>query len=743
VTAADDRPGGLRLLLFGPVLLRRTEREQTARGQAAEAPAAPELAPPDQPDSTEPDAGTRPPKSACGPQEPRPPRSPRPSRTGRMRDWLRRAVRELRWLGSVLIWAATWLGRGWRGLAGLPARGRPFWLSPGRLWSGLAPVRTALRRLGALLVESAPAQPRQDELRPAERRRGQPRRDQPRPGPSHLRSAVLELRPLRLLTRPLGRTPGDRTPADKTPRDRTPGERPRRDPLRIQAPATVAWLALGMVLYFCYLRLSRTVPANADGASNALQAWAMLHGNPLLRGWILSDVSFYTTELPQYMLIEMARGLTPDVMHVAGAMTYALLVLLAARLAKGSARGVAGLARVTVTIAIMAVPPQSSVSVLMLEPDHVGSAIPVLLVLLLLDRVGRRWFVPVAVFLLLTWALVADQVILTSAVGPLLIVALARAYRTVIQRRRPIRRAWFEFGLAAAAAASVPAADRVDALITAAGGFRVMPVSDALLPFAGLPHSALEVLLGVLVLFGANFAGHQVGFLAGVGLLHLAGAILVGWAVCAVVRRFGRWQMAIQVMAVAVVFGVLAYLLGSRATSSETSREFVAILPLGAALAGRVLADRMRRARLMPAVAVMLAVYAAAFFIYMTRPAAPAQNQSLATWLAGHRLYYGLGDYWMANSVTVDSGGKVAVRAITTSNAYASWPHLWEAEPSWYSPAAHLANFVALPSYGPGPWQRAPFALAMVTTFGQPAQVYLLPDYTVLVWNYNLLTRLR
>ena len=45
----------------------------------------------------------------------------------------------------------------------------------------------------------------------------------------------------------------------------------------------------------------------------------MLHGNPLLRGWRLSDVSFYTTELPEYMLVELVKGIRPDVVHVAGA----------------------------------------------------------------------------------------------------------------------------------------------------------------------------------------------------------------------------------------------------------------------------------------------------------------------------------------------------------------------------------------------------------------------------------------
>jgi hypothetical protein len=62
----------------------------------------------------------------------------------------------------------------------------------------------------------------------------------------------------------------------------------------------------------------------------------MLHGNPLLRGWSLSDVSFYTTELPQYMLVELARGLNSDVTAFASAMTYPLVVLLAALLAMGS-----------------------------------------------------------------------------------------------------------------------------------------------------------------------------------------------------------------------------------------------------------------------------------------------------------------------------------------------------------------------------------------------------------------------
>jgi hypothetical protein len=44
-----------------------------------------------------------------------------------------------------------------------------------------------------------------------------------------------------------------------------------------------------------FLRSLAAFAAGSDGASNALEAWDLLHGNWLLRGWTLTDVSFYTT----------------------------------------------------------------------------------------------------------------------------------------------------------------------------------------------------------------------------------------------------------------------------------------------------------------------------------------------------------------------------------------------------------------------------------------------------------------
>ncbi len=563
-----------------------------------------------------------------------------------------------------------------------------------------------------------------------------PRRDLLLPG----RQLAWQLRPADVVRLVVIRRPGKAGPEAVPADDVAPGaQRVRRD-LPLTFAAGLGWVVAGLVLYTCYLHVSRTVPANSDGASNALQAWAMLHGNPLLRGWVLSDVSFYTTELPQYMIIELVRGLTPDVMHIAGAMTYAIVVLLAARLAKGGATGVDGLLRAGLAVGIMVAPQQSSVGVLMLQPDHVGTAAPVLLLFLLLDRAARKWYVPPLAFLVVGWSLVADQVVLITAAGPLAFVGLARAYNATVRKREPARTVWFELALTAAAAAGVFAGERTLAVIKASGGFVVMPVSNVLAPFDQLAHNLQQVVLGTLVLFSANFPGDRVSFAAVDAMLHLIGAGLVAWAVAGALRRFAGGDLAVQLLAVAVPLSIVACLLGPKAAQPDNSREFAAVLPLGAALAGRLLAGRLRQARLVPALAAVLGVYVAGLVMLVAKPPAPAQNQALAGWLAAHRLSYGLADYWLANSTTVDSGGKVQVLAIR--NGSWVWPARWESEASWYSASSHLANFVVLPSTGAGPWSLAPSAAGMIKVFGQPSTVYFLSSYTVLVWNSNLLGKL-
>ena len=502
-----------------------------------------------------------------------------------------------------------------------------------------------------------------------------------------------------------------------------------------------AWLAAGALLFGCYLQLSRTVPVDSDGAANALQAWDMLHGNLLLRGWWLSDVSFYTTELPQYMLIELVRGLSPDVVHVAGAITFTLLVLLAAMLARGRQRGTEAAVRMGIAAGIMLAPQLGGgVYVLMLDPDHTGTSVPVLLIWLLLDRAPRRWYVPPAVTVLLAWALAADGLVMLIGVLPLLAVCVVRCYQGLVRQRLPPGSRWFEMSLAAGALISVALANEALALIARHGGFRVWPVSSQLASYAELPRHLLLTGQGLLLLFGADFFGRDLNLAVALAMLHWAGLALAGWGACAAARRFASGSdLVAQVLVAAVAIDLAAYVAGIRAVDLHSTREIAAVLPCCAVLAGRLLAGRLDAARMTPALLVVLTGYVVCLGREMGQPAQPAQGQVLASWLAAHHLDYGLAGYWQAASTTLDSRDKVHVLSVLPRYGTVSRGS-WETDTSWYDPQRHTATFFVLPPGQPG--LTYPWSFDVRGAFGQPARIYDAGPYTVLVWNRNLLTGL-
>ena len=499
------------------------------------------------------------------------------------------------------------------------------------------------------------------------------------------------------------------------------------------------WAVAPVALFFCYLRVSQTEPGDSYGAVFSLQAWDMLHGNLLLHGWSLSDVSFYTTELPEYMLVDLARGLTPDVVHVAAAITYTLLVLLAGLLAKGRTTGQEAAVRVLIAVGIMCSPQAGNgIFVLLGAPDHVGTCVPVLLALLILDRAGPRWYLPVLVGVLLTWALIADPVVRLTGVLPLVAVCGVRIYQSVVQQRQPLRSRWYEAALMAAGLVAMGIASGALALIRAQGGFFVNPVAPLLDSVSALPHHLLVTLQGLLLLFGADFFGHNLGLTSALLLLHLVGLALAGWATCLAVRRFNRGiDLVSQVLAAAIGINLAAFLLWAKIGNVTTTREMAAVLPFGAVLAARLLAGRLAHARLLPALSVVLCGYLVSLGLVAASPVRPPDNQQLTSWLAAHHFRYGVGASWLGSVVTVSSNERVELRPVTTKG-HVLVHSQWESKASWFDPRLHYANFVVLIDQPPSP------SIATVrAAFGAPQRTYHVGPYTVLTWPKNLLTELR
>ena len=317
----------------------------------------------------------------------------------------------------------------------------------------------------------------------------------------------------------------------------------------------------------------------------------MLHGNVLLRGWKLADVTFYTTEVPQYALVELVHGLDQNVVRIGAAMTYTLVLLFVALVAKGTATGRAAVARVAIGVGIMLAPQLASgTNVLLSSPDHIGTSVPLLLILLILDRVRRpRWWVPVIVALLLAWAQLADSIVLLAAVIPLAVVC---AFRVARSRQRLADR-WYEIALAGGAVAGFAVAQVAYQVIHAVGGYTERPLGTQLAPLSEIFGHNLPIAAQCLLLLpGADFLGLPAGASTLFVALHLVGVAVAAAAIAA--RRSGgsaagtRTSVS-QLLLAGIVVNFVAFVATTHVFIVASAREIAPVLPFAAVLAGREL----------------------------------------------------------------------------------------------------------------------------------------------------------
>ncbi|HEX8008586.1 MAG TPA: hypothetical protein VF482_19410 [Trebonia sp.] len=527
--------------------------------------------------------------------------------------------------------------------------------------------------------------------------------------------------------------------------------------LRRRLPVLVVSVLALVVGSAVYTRLSWTFPVDSDGASNALQAWQMLHGNPLLRGWVLSDVSFYTTELPQYMLVELAHGLNEGVIHIAAAITYTLAIGFAAQLAAGRATGRTAILAACVAAGIMLAPQLSTgILVLLSSPDHIGTSVPVMLAWLILDRARPRWGVPVLVSLILGWAAVADALVLYVAVAPLVGVCVIRVIHAMARLRAPLASQWYELSLAAGAIVAVAASRLALRLIAAFGGFSSPAPKTHIATLSHLlQHNVPVVAHGLLMLFGADFLDFPVSAFL---VLHLVGVLLAVAGIAVTVWHFLRDRdLVAQLLLTGILINLAIFLASTSVSWLPTMREIDVVLPFSAALAGRQLAPRIaaaaRPAAMLTtgALALVGAGYLAGLGHDVVQPVPPAQVQRLTAWLEEHHLTDGLSGYWESNVVTLTSGDQVRVRLVEISHGLLNsrgvvstmlTPGVRESDSAWYDPAHATADFVLL-FPGSGAFLGFTDRGTVLATFGKPGRTYQVDGFTVLVWPHtNLLTRL-
>jgi len=403
----------------------------------------------------------------------------------------------------------------------------------------------------------------------------------------------------------------------------------------------------------------------------------------------------------------------------------------------------------------------------------------VLILLLFLDRAEDRsggWLIPAAACAAAAIADVGDELTLVAAIVPLAIVCAVRLTTGRLTAGRltaghPARaQVLLDRRLLLAAVASAGLAELANLTLRALGGFVLRPVNGvAVAPLGQVPAHARLLWQAIVILFGANQPGSTrqpqlVSAHLPVALMaafHVTGLLLAGAGLAAGLgslrsRQAGRaTQVLVVSILVLLAFGACTTLVQSRSYFHEVA----ALLPLSAALAGRVLVPLAARrrpawprsARLPGALlGAWLALTVAEVGYTATWPALPPPQQSVAAWLVSHHERAGLAGYFQATSTTVTSGGRVLVAGITLpAAASAGQPasdrpaaYRWESAADWYQPARHDATFVIAVA-GPASARAGGLPVPAVrASFGRPVAQYLVGADVIMIYGYNLLTRL-
>jgi hypothetical protein len=160
---------------------------------------------------------------------------------------------------------------------------------------------------------------------------------------------------------------------------------------------------------------------------------------------------------------------------------------------------------------------------------------------------------------------------------------------------------------------------------------------------------------------------------------------------------------------------------------------------LGARLAGQIAeraTDGWPRIVLAGVAGLVVLGYATTFVNTLTTPSPAQPAVSLAAYLEQHHLTRGIGDYWSASIVTVESSDSVVVRPVVTR---AGGQHVVRyrrlSSSAWYGGGFEFLVYNATVPWGGVDAQSA------LASFGPPQHVAAVGPYHVLTWAHDLSLR--
>jgi hypothetical protein len=488
-----------------------------------------------------------------------------------------------------------------------------------------------------------------------------------------------------------------------------------------------------------------------------LEGKALL-GNFTLTHWALSLDSFWLVDAPIYAVVVLVSGVHPQLLHLVPAIIAVGVIGFGAWIAqRGFGRRAGFLAAATVVV-LLGLPTHAFAQFFLIGPFHVATTLWCLVAFVALRRARFGWGWLLAVCFLAA-GLLGDLQTVVLAVAPIGLAGMVAALRA---------RRW-RVGVPALTAAlgSLVLAEAVRRIAWVIGTYTIGPANPRA-DFHQMAHNIFHVITWGAALEGVGsrpfgspgvppvlWAAHAVGLGLGV-LAVVAGLVAI---VRSIVRSVVNGDEALasdeagsdraeaawfeDVLVFGFFGGCAIFVWFSFPSVAPFGRYLTSAVIfgsiLGARLAGKI-AERVKSrwpSVAVTGVAALVAVgYGSTFVNSLTTPSPVQPAVSLATYLEQHDLTKGIGDYWSASIVTVESSDAVVVRPVVTlSGDHHIVRYTRLSSSAWYG-----GGFEFLVYNATAPWAGVD-AQSARASFGPPQHVAAVGPYHVLTWAHDLTLR--
>ncbi|MBQ6520932.1 MAG: hypothetical protein IJI14_19680 [Anaerolineaceae bacterium] len=486
-------------------------------------------------------------------------------------------------------------------------------------------------------------------------------------------------------------------------------------------------------IFLTFLR----VPLNSDHANQVLQAADILNGNVFLKGWNLTGVSFYLSEIPFYVLGTAAAGVDTYAYLIAASLMVICLSILGYRLSFRSIR-ISGTAKVMLYLSFTGFPTLIWLGYLR---GHCAIFIYFFLLLLISENLINKEKPSVHLWilfgLLTACGCMSDMQLLIIAILPITFFSIFNLLQNHPQFS-PQRTAW----LAGIAGCGTGLGIIMDSLLMKLGNINKNSFLNTrkFVNMDALGEKAILFAKGILNVFRAD-TGTAKGNIQNI-ITVCAAVLIITTALYFLILTLFRFLRKGEGDSVSVIvsFSILIMCIICFFTdiyTAEDSARYISYLPFAAAiLICRNMEQTCQKFRLPPCI-IGFGTALLLFFIPPVFERVQTPQDRLAGFLFQNGLTDGYADFWNASHTTVASKGKVRVRAIRGQVPELGKPDYlemqnWFCKTEWYQDNFH--NFIVFDGSG---YLHVSEDVA-VALLGEPEQILETDEYRIYVFNRDL-----